>query len=964
MRIRDIWIGLILITVIFFSYYSLNLIVHLTPITKNNYSLKTHNITKENTSSSFRKEKNGTFFIHPGNNKASVGVFTFHDSYDLALDFWIKKGSTIGNVEFNITKNGIPIKSLIVTPKDKQQLSIIVEKDDELRIEADKHGVTSQDWSQMKIGIQEKFLLLKNFIIPFSWSIFLIFLLGKRYTCIAIVAYLLFTLMIFSEKLNFGFLSFQNLLSYTIIMFYLTFIFIFIYQGLRKFKKYKIATIFSFIIAFLIYIIPLFFIIYALNFDHKVTKDILFAIFQSNSKESHEYISDFISSKYIIFFIFFTSLIAYLLYRQEKKETIMIEKSLLIFIIVTFFSILLTQFSQLRLLNFFIDNIHIYSKELHLFKYTQEKRKTGKIKFTATKKPKGETYIFIIGESLNRKHMGLYGYLRHTTPKLSKMARNGELIVFTNAYSNHTHTVPVLSLALTEANQYNKKKYYNSLSIIDILKKANIETYWLTNQTIYGAWDNMVSVIGTSADYLVALNKHIGKQTHTDKFDGALIDEVKKVLSKKTDKNRVIFIHLIGNHGTYASRYPHKTYSIYDGILKKGEFGSKASKVTVINDYDNSVVYNDYVVSSIFKEAQKNKSILNVMYMSDHTDDVIDKLGHNSSDFTFYMTQIPIISWFSNTFKDRYYKKYQNLIQHTNRLYSNDMLYDTLIGIFGIKTDKYNPKYDLSSDKYILDPKDALTLHGEKHYTDKNNHIYWQKINTRYLTDTNQSSRIFPYRVDSIGKLKDIWNDGFRSFELDVRFLDDNKSNFIVEYNNGEGDVKLNNFISSIDYTKIQHLWLNFKNLNKSNVNEAFKQLEYLNNKYLIKNKLIISSGTTGTFFNHFSAAGWHISYYLETKKIVKLLDRKNDKDMNELAKSIAMQTKVQGLSAISFDYRLYPFVKKYLEPLITKNIIYHISYTLALFDTHFKKKLEKKKLYQDVRVKTLSVPYDSQFNL
>ena len=100
MRIRNILIKLILISAIFFSYYSLDPIVHITPITKNNYSLKTHNITKENTSSTFRKEKNGTFFIHPGNNKASIGVFTFHDSYDIALDFWIKKGSTIGNVEF------------------------------------------------------------------------------------------------------------------------------------------------------------------------------------------------------------------------------------------------------------------------------------------------------------------------------------------------------------------------------------------------------------------------------------------------------------------------------------------------------------------------------------------------------------------------------------------------------------------------------------------------------------------------------------------------------------------------------------------------------------------------------------------------------------------------------------------------------------------------------------------------
>ena len=964
MKTRDIFIGFILIIAIFFSYYSLKPIGQSHPIKKNDYSLKTHNIEKDNKWSKFKAEKNGTFFIHPGEEKESVGVFKFKNSYDISLDFWIKKGSKVGNVEFNITKNGIPIDSIVVTPKNKKQILVTVSEEDVIKIKADKHGGTGQDWGQLKINVQEDLLTLKNFIPPFLWSILLIFLLGKRHKYVAIASYLLFVLMIFAEKVNFGTLLFQNVLTYTIFIFALTFTFVFIYQELWKLKKFKVATIFSFSTAFLVYIIPLFFIIYALNFEHKVTKDILYAVFQSNSNESYEYISDFISMKYILMFVTITAVIGILLYKQEKKETLKIEKSLLIFIIITFLSISLTQFSQLRLPKFIIDGFETYDKELKLFRTVQEKRKSGEIIFNATKDAKGETYIIVIGESLNKKHMGIYGYIRQTTPLLSKMNNDEKLVVFNDAYANHTHTVPVLSLSLTEANQYNKKTYYDSLSIIEILKKADIETYWLTNQTIYGAWDNMVSVLASSSDHLVALNTSIGKQTKTQKYDGALINEVKKVLAEETDKNRVIFVHLIGNHGSYASRYPKDEYSIYKGKLKLGEFGTEASKNGNINHYDNSVVYNDYVVSSILDEFQKEQGVKGFMYMSDHTDDVIGKLGHNSGKFTYEMTQIPMIAWFSEDYKKEYSDKYNTLLNHKNTLFSNDMLYDTMIGLFGVETDTYNSKYDFTSQDYALDPKDALTLHSKKHYTDKSNYIYWQKVNTKYLVESNQSSRVFPHRINSIGKLKDIWNDGFRSLELDARYGDNNTTFFQMGHNDGVMGIKMEEFLLSVEYSEIERVWLSVKNLNQNNYREAIKRLEYLDKKYNVKKKFIVESGTTTAFFKEVREAGWHTSYYMPTEKIVKLLKDKNTTEMKKLAKKIADQTISQNVSAVSFDHRLYPFVKQYLEPLIDKSVVYHIWHAPSLSSKSFQQDLKKNKLYLDKRVKTLLAPYRSQFNL
>jgi glucan phosphoethanolaminetransferase (alkaline phosphatase superfamily) len=362
----------------------------------------------------------------------------------------------------------------------------------------------------------------------------------------------------------------------------------------------------------------------------------------------------------------------------------------------------------LKLPRFVGDNIEKYNKELTLFKEVQEKRKSGKITFKATKKGQGETYIVVIGESLNKTHMGLYGYKRETTPILSKMYQNHEILRFDNIYSNHTHTMQVLSLALTEANQYNKKDYYNSLSIVDILNQADIETYWLSNQNMLGGWDNLVSVIAHSANHITSINTSIGYTITAQKYDGELIPKVTKILSQKSRKNRVIFVHLMGSHSTYWTRYPQDNYKIY-----------RNNQGNQVDDYDNSILYNDYVVSSILKELQKQKGISGFIYMPDHADDIDHNLGHGSAHFTIEMTQIPMIMWFSNAYQKLYQNKYQTLSKNSNRLYSNDLFHDTLIGIFNIKTERYSRQYDLSSNHYQLKEESALVLHGKRHYKGK-----------------------------------------------------------------------------------------------------------------------------------------------------------------------------------------------------------------------------------------------------
>jgi len=609
-----------------------------------------------------------------------------------------------------------------------------------------------------------------------------------------------------------------------------------------------------------------------------------------------------------------------------------------------------------------------YWEELALFNETQEKLKSNKIKFEAGKAEVGETYIVVIGESLNKKHMGLYGYMRDTTPFLTKIDENGGLLKFNNVFSAHTHTTSVLSLSLTEANQHNKNNYYNSLSIINILNKANIDTYWVTNQVLHGVWDNLVSVIAHQTDHLVALNRSMGKRTTTQEYDGAVISEIDKILSKDSKHSRVIFVHLMGSHGDYCSRYPDK-YRRFSGELAISEFGKLAISKNInknINCYDNSVLYNDHVVSSIIKSLENKNGVNGLLYFSDHADDVFGKLGHNAANFTYDMTRIPLIMWFSEQYKSRYQDKYSALKGHENALFSNDDIYDTLVGVFNIDTERYQAVNDLASPQYFLEKHNAYTMHGEILYTSKSNYLFQQTINIKSLKDNKLALRVIPHRVNSIGKLMDSWSNGYRAFEIDVLYGVDGQDHFVVGHNHGDmSGMSFEQLFNSIPSLEIEKIWMDLKNLTQENYKQVLDRLNYLDSQYSLKEKLIIESETSGSLFSNFNEEGWHISYYLPTKIIMKYFDENKINEMEELAKSISEQSVIQRLSAVSFDNRLYPFVKDYLEPLLADEIVYHTwDLSVKLYDYDLNTKLYEKSYYNDERVKTILLPYKSPFHL
>ena len=379
--------------------------------------------------------------------------------------------------------------------------------------------------------------------------------------------------------------------------------------------------------------------------------------------------------------------------------------------------------------------------------------------------------VLVIGESHNKQHMSLYGYPRENTPELDQRVRQETLIVFENAWSNHTHTDPSLSYALTETNQYNGKRWIATPSLSAVARRAGIATWWISNQQMLGIWDNHVAMLAKESDNVISINTEIGKLSHgtnRDKLDTALIPYLQDVLRQPGEK--LIIVHLYGNHGNYCQRYP-KSWGPYSGELELSVFGkaSATAHLEEVNCYDNSIQYNDFVLDRIFDSLENSDIPVSVFYFADHSEEIFEGKAHNSGNFDFAMSDIPMVFTASDSWKEEFPGRWKQLINNRKKIFTNDLVFETVLGLMGVEGTGIDTKNDLGSEDYegIYAPK---TLHGRVDLKDERNYYLWQRTNADLVRENNLGTRLLPHRVNTIGKMIETHKAGIRSYEIDVLF--------------------------------------------------------------------------------------------------------------------------------------------------------------------------------------------------
>jgi len=428
--------------------------------------------------------------------------------------------------------------------------------------------------------------------------------------------------------------------------------------------------------------------------------DAIMAVLQTNSAEALEYVKDRTGGYSVLLALLFAACLA--LWVRFASRITATKKSWKRIAGIVFF-LVLNAVLVFRTGDNFVTSIFRettdYQKNYNEYARQKEIRKQNlsHIMLQNNTGRKG-IYFLVIGESQNTLRMSAYGYKLKTTPWLDSMKNNPNLLLFQHAYACQVQTVPALSYALTAKNQYNSVKMEQAVSLIDVAKAAGYQTVWLSNQVRFGGWGTPVTVIAEEADQKIWINSHQGNTLDTEYYDGELINRLQDI--KRSDK-MLIVVHLMGNHISYHSRYPAE----FDKFKAEGKR----------SEYDNSILYNDYVMQQLIDKVSQWPEFQGLLYFSDHGESVEQERGHNPDRFVFEMAYIPMYMYFSPAYISANEKTFRVLQAAQAQYFTNDLIFNTMLGIMDIRNEAfYEAENDLASPAYNGDVNRLKTLYGKR----------------------------------------------------------------------------------------------------------------------------------------------------------------------------------------------------------------------------------------------------------
>lgn len=435
------------------------------------------------------------------------------------------------------------------------------------------------------------------------------------------------------------------------------------------------------------------------------------SLFETNPEESKEFIAHYLSLWVIAGVLVYAAIPIVMVCTMKSFRRLNVKKYKALFILSILTIVTIVGVDRISrsvyFVNFYKTFISYKIRTKHEVREIRERQKEDYIVKTEYKDTVPQVIVLVIGESLNKHHMSLYGYARKTTPLLSEYGDS--LTVYQDVVAPHVHTIPVIRSILSMQEPGHPHYFSSKPSMYELFNRAGYDTYLVSNQEfseeLRSSYDILLSLAGTKYN-LATYKQH----------DDIVLPVLDKILEKNNRRNKLIIIHLIGNHMAYEFRYP-KEYIVFnhnkDGAVADALYRNEKAKKT-IDMYDNSVLYNDYIINSIIRNLEKRHNQNAAMvYLSDHGEEMYDYrdfAGHAYEKVSPPMSEVPFIVWLSPSYRN--FRK--DLVFDKERPYSSaDFIY-SISDLAGISYMDYDDSRSIFSTHYT--PRERYV--GEKKYED------------------------------------------------------------------------------------------------------------------------------------------------------------------------------------------------------------------------------------------------------
>ena len=286
--------------------------------------------------------------------------------------------------------------------------------------------------------------------------------------------------------------------------------------------------------------------------------------------------------------------------------------------------------------------------------------------------------IFVLGESVRADHLFLNGYHRNTTPLL---AAQENVISFSKVFTPFTFTAQSVPQILTDKSVDNLQKSQDYTSLYTVLNKASFYTEWIGNQSLEKSYKDIIYANRSK----VLIDQFHSFLSFKKEKDLALLKYLK--VDKPSKKNRMSTLHMIGSHWYYNNRFSSE-FEIFKPITTSKYLGS-LEKETLINSYDNTIVYLDFFLNTLIEKLKKSSQQTILIYLSDHGETLgedgkwLHAQAHNAS------KNPAMLVWYSENFKKKYPLKIKKLIAKKQHAITTDFLFHSILDIGSIENFRY-----------------------------------------------------------------------------------------------------------------------------------------------------------------------------------------------------------------------------------------------------------------------------------
>jgi len=344
---------------------------------------------------------------------------------------------------------------------------------------------------------------------------------------------------------------------------------------------------------------------------------------------------------------------------------------------------------------------HLASHQLVQLKAASEKIQIDSCSFRVP------NIVLVIGESYNKHHSQLYGYNKPTTPYQKEMAEQGCLVPFTDVVAPWNLTSFVFKHVLSLHAVGDSGEWCDAPLFPEVFRKAGYHVTFITNQFQSKAKEAVYDFSGGFFlnDPEMSQRQFDTRNTALYRFDEGVLNAYDELKAQNKEHNLVI-LHLMGSHVEYRARYPQNTRRFFTPQnANRPELTVKQRYI--LSDYDNSVRYNDSIVSAITQRFIDKDAV--VIYMPDHGEEIFDgspfiygRMHGANIDYRLARNEmeIPFWIWGSPLYIENHPYGWQAIRNAKDRPMMTDVLPHLLLYLAGISTPAYRPEYNVLAPEY------------------------------------------------------------------------------------------------------------------------------------------------------------------------------------------------------------------------------------------------------------------------